>query len=121
MSKQGSNNFLIISVILAILILGGAIAYVKISQNPTAAIAVAENIDIVSCASGGQCIVVDTNCGFCCDYKAINARHELSFNQSFDEKCSRYDGEFCKCFDLSSYPSCIEGKCQLVKWPDEKN
>ncbi len=72
-----------------------------------------------SCAEGDRCIVVDTNCGFCCHYTAINARYEKEFNDGFDKSCGKYKGAMCSCFDLSSYPSCVAGKCQLVQWPAE--
>lgn len=72
-----------------------------------------------SCAEGDRCIVVDTNCGFCCHYTAINARYEKEFNDGFDNSCRKYKGTMCSCFDLSSYPSCVAGKCQLVQWPAE--
>ncbi len=72
-----------------------------------------------ACGAGDSCIVVDTHCGFCCKYTAINAKNEQLFNKVFDKSCSKFSGQFCQCFDLSSYPSCVDGKCQLVAWPAE--
>lgn len=126
MSKKGSNIFLIASVVIAVLMLGGAVLYARMGgQAPAISpgftgeeIAVPESEQ--ACAPGDRCIVVDTHCGFCCKYVALNGQHEQAFNTAFDRDCSRYKGQSCSCHDLSSYPSCVEGKCRLVKWPDEK-
>lgn len=72
-----------------------------------------------ACGEKDRCIVVDTTCSFCCKYVAINAAQEALFNKMFDQNCSQYTGASCECFDLSSYPRCVNGKCQLVKWDDE--
>lgn len=124
------NLFLKLAVLVAIIILGGAIFYAQ-KENPPAAPGeetpkfLFSGVQIVvqdvykTCAEGDRCIVVDTHCGFCCQYEAINARFEDDYNQSFDRHCRRYNEGYCECFDLSSYPSCIEGKCQLVAWPED--
>ncbi|MCB9996446.1 MAG: hypothetical protein H6869_08440 [Rhodospirillales bacterium] len=71
-----------------------------------------------ACAEGDRCIVVDSHCGFCCQYTTINARYEKEYDAAFDKNCGKYTGSICRCSDLSTYPSCVEGRCQLIKWPD---
>ncbi len=112
---------MIMAVVLAALMIVAAVAYVKIGGGGSLIGAPATPVDMSACAEGDQCIVVDTDCGFCCDYVAINARYEEAHDTAFNRRCGRYDGEFCNCFDLASYPACIAGTCQLVKWPDERS
>ena len=76
--------------------------------------------DMRTCDTEEQCIVVDTNCGFCCNFVAIPRRHEQRFDAMLDKSCSRYEGEMCQCYDLTSYPACVKGRCTLLKWPDSK-
>lgn len=123
------NKVLIIAVLGAALIIGGAVMYVKkdpVPEGPpplafdkTQQQVVIDNIYQV-CTPNDRCIVVDTHCGFCCKYKAINARYEKEFNSAFDKSCRRFMGTYCQCFDLSSYPKCVNGLCQLVQWPDDQ-
>lgn len=77
--------------------------------------------NMTECNVDESCIVVDTTCSFCCKYVAINAKFEQQFNQKFDQICAGYDGGTCECFDLSSYPKCINRKCRLVEWNDGGN
>jgi len=126
------NKFLLIAIVLAVLMVGGAIMLAGKQATPTGETAAKAppvqfngeqalpDESFQTCAPGDSCIVVDTHCGFCCKYIAINARNEQAFNQGFDKSCRKYTGSSCQCFDLSSYPSCVEGKCQLVPWPDQK-
>lgn len=128
MGNKGSINFLVLAVVLAALIIGGAVLFATRKSDdgqPSAPPPVEFTGEKVvldetyqSCAEGERCIVVDTHCGFCCDYAAVNAAQEQAFNRIFDKNCRRYSGSFCSCFDLSSYPACVEGKCQLVQWPE---
>ena len=130
MSKQAPDKLLIFSIVLAALIVAGTIIFVSLKNQgmlPAAAPALtpySEQVIVQSslqaCQKGDTCIVVDTTCSFCCKYTAINAKLEKVFNELFDSSCSGYGGAMCQCFDLGSYPSCVNGKCQLVKWEDEK-
>lgn len=129
MSNKGSINFLVLAVILAVVIIGGAVMFASkrdAGPAPTEPPSVEFNGEQVIlqelyqiCGESDRCIVVDTHCGFCCKYTAINASFEPMFNKAFDKNCGRYTGQFCQCFDLSSYPACVEGKCQLVGWPED--
>lgn len=123
---MNSQKLLIISVIAALLMIGGAVAFVKF-RNAGLSQATSSNADHVvideimsSCKPNDQCIVIDTKCSFCCDFVAINAKSEALFNQMFDQTCKHYKGAYCECHDLSSYPSCVNGKCQMVKWTENK-
>jgi hypothetical protein len=126
---MNSQKLLIISVLAALLIIAGAIAFVKIKGGggstdlPVTTIngdqIVIDEI-MSSCKTNDQCIVVDTKCSFCCDYVAINAKSETLFNQMFDQACKKYKGSYCDCHDLTSYPTCVNGKCQMVKWSENK-
>ena len=120
------------SLIAAILILGGASGFARFNatgrlgaDSPSSgASAMAQLIvsvpDVLKdCVRGDRCIVVDTSCSLCCNYIAINARNEKLFFQIFDEACQSAKSAACKCYDLSSYPACVNGTCQLVRWPDE--
>ena len=128
MSKISQNKILIFSILAAILIIGGAIGFVKLKQvvpviqQEKVAHFDGEKLEVKpmyqACAVGDSCIVVDTHCGFCCQYTAINARYEDDFDSSYNKNCSKYQGEYCDCFDLSSYPDCVDSRCQLVKWPN---
>jgi len=123
------NKILIVAVLGALLIIGGAVMFVKSGGNvpgssDTPAMEFSGESVIVteyyqSCADNDRCIVIDSHCGFCCDYTTINARFENDFDQAFNKSCRRFTGSYCNCFDLSSYPSCVEGKCQLIDWPDD--
>lgn len=129
MSNRGPNIFLLAACALALFIVGGAIMVAKNGHDP----AQQETTPAPSmpfdgeklvpgdsynlCAEGDHCIVVDTHCGFCCQYAAINAAKEQDFNTAFDRSCRKYTGTSCQCFDLSSYPSCVDGRCQMVPWP----
>lgn len=125
---MNSQKSLIISIIVALLILGGAVVFVKFkTAAPSAAApsgAQAEQVAIddamAACTDKDQCIIVDTKCSFCCDYQAINANSEAIYNKLFDKTCKNYSGTYCQCHDLTSYPSCIQGKCQMVKWSENK-
>lgn len=124
---MNSQKLLIISVVAALLILGGAIAFVKFKPtvlSPAAPITQDTQIAIQdamsTCTTKEQCIVVDTTCSFCCKYVAINTQSEELFNQLFDQTCKNYNQSYCECHDLSSYPSCVDGKCQMVKWSENK-
>ena len=116
------KNIFILVIIIACCAAGGMYFYMQ-DDKPALPIAPAQETlsfkeDLSACSGNDRCIVVDTHCGFCCDFVAINARHEQAFDNKFSKNCSRYKGEQCECFDLSSYPSCIEGECRLVPWPD---
>lgn len=124
---MNSQTSLIISVIIALLILGGSVAFVHfrtVSPNNAAPVTQAEQVTIdavmASCTGKDQCIIVDTKCSFCCDYVAINSKSEVLYNQLFDKTCKNYSGTYCQCHDLSSYPSCVNGTCQMVKWSENK-
>ena len=129
MSKQASDKFLVFSIILAALIVAGAFIYASNKNaSPSGSTAAplspySEQVIIQSslqaCTQGDTCIVVDTTCSFCCKYVSINAKHEALFNELFDNSCQSFNGAMCECFDLSSYPSCVNGKCQLVQWDEE--
>lgn len=123
---MNNQKLLILSVLAALLMIGGAIAFVKL-RNPSVNVNGAPQSDHVvvdeimsSCKPDEQCIVVDTKCSFCCSYVAINAKSETLFNQMFDQTCKTYSGSYCDCHDLESYPSCVNGKCQMVKWNGTK-
>lgn len=73
--------------------------------------------EMTLCEEGEYCIVVDTHCGFCCDFQTINGTQETRFDKGFTSSCKNYSGEMCQCYDLSSYPACVKGKCEMVKWP----
>lgn len=130
MSKQAPDKLLIFSIVLAAVIVAGAIVFVSLKSQgvlPAAAPALtpySEQVIVQSslqaCQKGDTCIVVDTTCSFCCKYTSINAKFEKVFNELFDSNCGGYNGAMCQCFDLGSYPACVNGKCQLVKWEDEK-
>ena len=124
---MNTQKLLIISVIAALLIIGGAVAFVKFKNAvPTAPASGAQADHVVvdeimsSCTTKDDCIVVDTKCSFCCDYVAINAKSEILYNEMFDKTCKNYSGTYCQCHDLSSYPSCVNGQCQMVKWTESK-
>lgn len=134
MKKPSSFAILILAILAGAAMIAGALIYTRGPQGggthtsaspswPTPH-PLAEQLtvpgDMTSCATGESCIVVDTTCSFCCKYVAINAKAEQSFNAMFDQSCARYSGTTCECFDLGSYPKCVEGKCSLVKWEDEK-
>lgn len=129
MSKQAPDKLLIFSIIAAALIVAGTIVFVSLKNQgalpaATALTPYSEQVIVQSslqaCQKGDTCIVVDTTCSFCCKYTAINTKFEKIFNELFDSNCGGYKGAMCQCFDLGSYPSCVNGKCQLVKWEDEK-
>ncbi|MEC8666118.1 MAG: hypothetical protein VXY16_11665 [Pseudomonadota bacterium] len=118
------NKLLLISLFLGALIIIGAIMMAKGGGAPED-VALADGNAVVPlsyqlCAPGDQCIVVDRNCGFCCNYIAINSRNEDDFNALFDKSCSIFDGQSCNCYDLNSYPSCVENKCEMVPFPDAR-
>ncbi|QQG35821.1 MAG: hypothetical protein HYS17_09985 [Micavibrio aeruginosavorus] len=119
-----SQKLLILSVIAALLIIGGAVVFAQFRSgnlslpSPTTTQDSKIVVDEImsSCTKNDQCIVVDTTCSFCCSYVAINAKSEQLFNQMFDQACKKYKGSYCECHDLDNYPTCINGKCQMVKW-----
>lgn len=128
MSKKEPDIFLIIAIILAAAIIAGAVIYASMqAQNgsaPDVSSPQSERVSIPdgmkTCRDGQGCIVVDRHCGLCCDFEPINALHNDLFDQMFSQSCDNYRGEVCSCFDLSSYPACVDGRCALIKWPDER-
>ena len=131
MADKNSSTYLILAIAAAGLIIAGAILYVSVAPGgqtiipvPAALQPFSEQVLIPEtmqdCAKGDRCIVVDTTCSFCCKYTPINAIHEQAFNQMFDKNCQAYKGQMCTCFDLSSYPSCVNGKCVMVKFEEQK-
>ncbi|MCM2344865.1 MAG: hypothetical protein NDJ24_09930 [Alphaproteobacteria bacterium] len=121
---MNSQKLLILSVIAALLIISGAIAFVQFRSGsltigtPAASQDSKVVIDdiMASCTPNDKCIVVDTTCNFCCSYVAINAKSEQLYNQMFDQTCKTYKGAYCECHDLNNYPTCVNGKCQMVQW-----
>lgn len=134
MSKKAPDKLLILSIVLAAAIVAGAIVFASLRGReagspvhiPLRAATAPYNEQIIiqeslrACQKGDACIVVDTTCSFCCKYVAINAKHEKLFNEMFDSSCGDFSGALCQCFDLGSYPACVNGKCELVKWDDDK-
>lgn len=122
-SKKKTDKIIILSVIIGGLILGGAISYAKLSSSGVIQF-MNEKMNIpkemLNCSTGQSCVVVETRCDFCCDYVAINSIYEQQYDQIFSRNCSFYNKETCDCYDLTRYPACIKGKCELVKWPDAK-
>ena len=124
--KPPQNNFTIFAVVIGVGLIAVALVYSKFSDSLSAGPPASYNKEIVlpeditDCAKGQSCIVVETSCDFSCEYVAINSLFEHEFDLVFNQHCSRYKGKMRNCFDLSSYPSCVEEKCILVKWPDVK-
>ncbi len=123
---MNSQKLLIISLIAAVLIIGGAVALVKSrgasapgGTSTQAGHVVVDEI-MASCKPNDKCIVVDTTCSFCGDYVAINAKSEVLFNEMLDQTCKNYSGSYCNDNDLSSYPTCVNGTCQMVKWSEKQ-
>lgn len=128
---MNSNNILIITVVLAALIIGAAITYAvtgaRQSPAPSAQAlqtqTLAEQVIVPAvmqkCNQGDRCVVVDTTCSFCCKYVPINAAHEKLFDELFTDHCTGFSGTTCECFDLSSYPKCIDGQCTMVKFEEQ--
>jgi hypothetical protein len=126
---MNSKLVLIATVIIAALIIGGAVTYaVMVGQGANNSAAAPANggpmteqvtvpDSLAVCNAGDKCLVVDTTCSFCCKYVAINARHEQLFDEMYAQSCASYEGNMCECFDLNSYPSCVAGKCTMVKMP----
>lgn len=138
MSKPLPGKYTILSIFVAGLLVGGIILYVQLvvwphynsGQNAMSAeaanmVVMREQVqipaDMTECNVNDSCVVVDTTCSFCCKYVAINSNFEQQFNQKFDQSCARYEGGSCECFDLSTYPKCINRKCRLVEWSDNSN
>jgi hypothetical protein len=119
-SKGASNKFLIASIFLALLIIGGAVTYAKLSATGPVQF-LAEKLEIPeelkSCQGGSLCIMVETRCDFCCDYESINGNFELRYDVLFDRNCALYQGEKCSCTDVSRFPACVNGRCEMKAWP----
>jgi hypothetical protein len=127
---MNSNKVLIITVLLAALIIGAAIIYATMGarQAPAPAApslqgqAMTEQVIVpavmTKCKDGDRCVVVDTTCSFCCKYVPINAAHEKLFDELFADHCTGFSGTMCECFDLTSYPKCVNGECTMVKFED---
>lgn len=129
---MNSNKLLIITVLFAVLILGAAVTYALVigKQGPSGEAAPAlqsqamgEQVivpdSLTKCNDGDTCLVVDTTCSFCCKYVAINAAHEVLFDELFNNNCTGFKGTMCECFDLSSYPKCVNGQCAMIKFTDQ--
>jgi hypothetical protein len=75
-------------------------------------------LDMQTCLEGtDHCMVVDRNCGSCCDFGAINSFYERDFAELFDEDCEAYRGKQCNCSEINAYPSCLENRCQMIDLP----
>ena len=125
---MNSQKLMIISILAALIIIGGAVAFVKFGNMggnttpPEQADRVVLDEIMSSCGPNDKCIIVDTQCSFCCGYVAINAKSELLFNDMFDKTCKHYKGSYCECHDLNRFPSCVNGRCQMVDWTEmQKN
>lgn len=128
-NNDNSGKIMLVSVVVALLIIGAAVAYVKFGAGGTSAVPLplasgpqAERVEVPEDMSicgefDESCIVVERSCGFCCDYIAINSKFERQFDFLFDEACARYNGQRCSCHDLDHFPKCVGNKCQLVEWP----
>ena len=128
---MNSNKLLIITVVFAVLILGAAITYALVRGKQAApdaapamqSQAMGEQVivpdSLIKCNDGDTCVVVDTTCSFCCKYVSINAAHERLFDDMFNDSCTGFKGAMCECFDLSSYPKCIDGQCTMVRFADQ--
>lgn len=136
MSKKKPDLILIAAVCAALALVAGAVLYAgmaarqgaappSMSMSTSAQTQGAEGTLAVpaalsACGGKDACIVVDSHCGLCCQYVAINAAQEKAFSTLFDKGCAGYGGRTCDCFDLDAYPSCVGGACTLVKWPNGK-
>lgn len=125
---MNSQKLMIISILAALIIIGGAVAFVKFGNiggsttPPEQADRVVLDDIMSSCGPSDKCIIVDTQCSFCCGYVAINAKSELLFNEMFDKTCKHYKGSYCECHDLNRFPACVNGRCQMVDWTEmQKN
>lgn len=125
---MNSQKLMIISILAALIIIGGAVAFVKFGNirdhttPPEQADRVVLDEIMSSCGPDDKCIIVDTQCSFCCGYVAINSKSELLFNEMFDKTCKHYKGSYCECHDLNRFPACVNGRCQMVDWTEmQKN
>lgn len=120
---MNSRKLLSFAVFAAIVIIGGAIWYVKSSapQPGDASTKVVIERIMATCGVNDQCIMVDTKCNFCCDFVAINSKYEAAYGQLFDKTCGTFSVKHCKnCDDkLVARPKCVSGTCQMVKWGEE--
>lgn len=149
MRNYTRNDYLILSIFVAGLLVGGIILYAQLvwlpNPNQTASDTMAQQQQIAAsqtvpsntksaqagdvsvpnnmtnCKVQDDCIAVDTTCGYCCNYRAINSTFEAAYNQRFAKSCANYKGSTCKCYDMETYPTCINRTCRLVKWPDIPN
>ena len=127
---MNSNLVMIVTVVIAALIVGGAAMYVVVTGQQQSAVSIAIPVlktqamgeqvvipdQMTACGAGDRCLVVDTTCSFCCKYVAINAAQEKLFDEMFNRNCAGFSGTMCECFDLNSYPACVQGKCTMVKF-----
>jgi hypothetical protein len=127
-NKDKSGSFMTLSIILAVLMIGGAIAYAKLSQDgsisvPLPQVMQSDTVEVPlqmsECSEfDNRCIVVERSCGFCCDFVSINSRFEKQFDNMFNKSCAWYTGEKCNCYDLDRFPKCINNTCQLVDFSE---
>jgi hypothetical protein len=127
MSKKGPDIILTASILIGALIVAAAVAFVIVKRGaaPHSALPpppggiVAAQAAMQECTAGDACIMIDSSCGMCCKFIAINAKAEASYAKIFGDSCANFTGNTCSCTEVDSYPACINGKCVLVPWREK--
>ena len=123
MSKGKPDILLIVSIVVASLILAGAIVYAMVQplnpagQATSMATSVNVPLSLQKCVQGDTCLMVETSCDLCQSYVAINRHHEDVFTQMYEAACDGFRGKTCPPQDMKSYPSCVNGSCALLPLP----
>ena len=67
------------------------------------------------CNVDKSCMLVETSCGNCCDYQAINRQYKQSFQSKYDKICDDYEGAVCDCVAMVTSATCLNQVCVGVK------
>lgn len=65
------------------------------------------------CEKDADCEVVDSSCGNCCQYGAVNKGLVKIFTDRKEKECKGWKGGVCECYNVRSKPACINKRCTV--------
>jgi hypothetical protein len=68
-----------------------------------------------SCHKDSDCVVVDTDCGWCCANDSVSVAAHAAYQAAYAAACGPPAGPVCDCAPQYDVARCVEGLCTAVK------
>lgn len=66
-----------------------------------------------TCTADAECVLVDRDCGDCCDFDAVAKTQQGTFEAGKKKQCGK-PSAMCDCIAPALKPACIEHRCTLI-------